>query len=107
LISAIFHLDFTNRLFGFPGFSKETGKFKLKNSEIQTIMKENPNKKTVVLFFGFHRFYVWVSRILAWISLFLYLNFANQLFFVWFSPIFCLVFPDFYLDFPFAHIALT
>jgi hypothetical protein len=44
-ISPIFYLDFTNILFEFPGFSKESGKFKLKNSEIETIMRGNPNKK--------------------------------------------------------------
>jgi hypothetical protein len=32
-------------LFGFPGFLKEFGKSKLKNSKIQTIMRENQNKK--------------------------------------------------------------
>jgi hypothetical protein len=50
-------LDFTDFLFRFPGFWKESGKSKLKNSEIQTIMR-GANKKAVVLFFGFHRFYV-------------------------------------------------
>jgi hypothetical protein len=54
-------MDFTNLLFGFPEFSKESGKSKLKNSEIQTIMGGNPNKKAVFLFFGFRRFYVWVG----------------------------------------------
>jgi hypothetical protein len=47
-------------------FLKESGKSKLKNSEIQTIMKENPDKKEVFLFFGFRRFYVWISRIFVW-----------------------------------------
>jgi hypothetical protein len=59
----------TDFMFGFPGFLKESGKSKLKNSEIQTIMRGNPNQKAVFLFFGFRRFYVWVSRILVWISL--------------------------------------
>jgi hypothetical protein len=58
-----------NLLFGFPGFSKESGKSKLKNSKIQTIMRKNLNKKAVFLIFGFRRFCVWVSRILVWISL--------------------------------------
>jgi hypothetical protein len=52
----IFCLDFTNLLFGFPGFSKESGKSKLKNSEIQTIMRENSNKKIVFLCLGFPDF---------------------------------------------------
>jgi hypothetical protein len=55
-ISPIFCLDF-------PDFLKQSGKSKLKNIEIQTIMRGNPNKKAVFLFFGFRRFYVWVSRI--------------------------------------------
>jgi hypothetical protein len=42
----------TDFLFGFPGFSKESGKSKLKNNQIQTIMRVNPNKKAVFLFFG-------------------------------------------------------
>jgi hypothetical protein len=33
-------------LYEFPGFSKESGKFKLKNSEIQTIIREISNKKS-------------------------------------------------------------
>jgi hypothetical protein len=40
-----------NFLSGFPGFSEESEKSK---------------QKTVFLFFGFCRFYVWVSRILVW-----------------------------------------
>jgi hypothetical protein len=73
----IFCFDFANLLFRFPGFSKESGKSKLKKSKIQTIMRENPNIKEVFLFFGFCRFFVWVSRILVWIWLFLYLDFPN------------------------------
>jgi hypothetical protein len=59
-ISAIFYFDFINLLFGFQGFSKESGKSKLKNSKIQTIMRGNPNKKAVfycedfaIFIFGF------------------------------------------------------
>jgi hypothetical protein len=45
-------------LFGFPGFSKESGKFKHKDSEMQAIIRENLNKKAFFLLFGFRRFYV-------------------------------------------------
>jgi hypothetical protein len=57
-ISPFFYLDFTNLLFGFPGFSKEPGKSKLENIEIQTIMRGNPNKKSSL-------FNLWISPILC------------------------------------------
>jgi hypothetical protein len=40
----------------FPEFLKESVKSKLKNSETQTIMRENQTKKAVFLFFGFFGF---------------------------------------------------
>jgi hypothetical protein len=74
-------------LFGFPGFSKESGKSKLKNSEIQTIMRENPNnnegkskqKSSIATI-------IWISPILCLGFPDLSFDFTN--FFVWISPFF-------------------
>jgi hypothetical protein len=55
-------------------------------------MRVNPNKKAVFLFFGLRWFMFGFPGGLS-------LDFANKLFFVWFSQTFCMDFPDFYLDF--------
>jgi hypothetical protein len=53
-----FCLDFAICLFGFPGFLKESWKSKLKYSQIQTIIRENPNQNSSF-------FIVWISPILC------------------------------------------